>query len=220
MQFDQLNRRKLITLLGGAAAAWPFAAGAQQGERMRRVGMLLAGAAHDLEYASWLSAFTDELQKMGWGEGNNIRIDVRWASGDPSRLPVSAAELAALEPIRTSIEQERMVRSVTEKCVTSSVILKARARHEPNEPRRMRSARVVICSRGEALPRPLPACDAVAPGRRNASPLQERDAVPRISPGMKFARARPVHAGNESGAPRRQYHGSIEPVGGACRQAT
>jgi putative ABC transport system substrate-binding protein len=93
-----MRRREFIGLLGGAMAAWPFAPGAAQGDRMRRVGMLLAGAAQDPEYASWMSAFTDELQKMGWREGNNIRIDVRWTSGDPSRLPVSAAEFAALEP--------------------------------------------------------------------------------------------------------------------------
>jgi putative ABC transport system substrate-binding protein len=74
-----MNRRDFITLIGGAAA-WPLAARAQQPYRMRRVGFLL-GNAEDHEAQSWVAAFREELGKLGWTEGRNIEIDIRWATG-------------------------------------------------------------------------------------------------------------------------------------------
>ena len=81
MRFDQLQRREFITLLGGAAA-WSLAAGAQQGERVRRIGVLMAYAESDPEGQANVAAFREELQKLGWTEGRNIRIDTRWAALD------------------------------------------------------------------------------------------------------------------------------------------
>jgi len=81
------RRREFITLLGGAAAAWPLAAHAQQGERMRRIGVLMGYAESDLEAQAWVAAFREGLQKLGWAEGRNIRIDLRWAAADGLAQP-------------------------------------------------------------------------------------------------------------------------------------
>jgi putative tryptophan/tyrosine transport system substrate-binding protein len=91
-----MERREFITLLGGAAAAWPLAARAQQGERMRRVGVLTYIAADDAEGQARLAAFTQALSQLGWSEGRNLRIDTRWANA--SDVHRHAAELVALAP--------------------------------------------------------------------------------------------------------------------------
>ena len=98
MQFDQLRRRTFITLLGGAALAWPFAARAQQGERVRRIGVLLNLAENDPEGKARLGAFLQGLQQLGWTIGRNVQIEYRWGAGDPDRTRGYAAELAALAP--------------------------------------------------------------------------------------------------------------------------
>ena len=91
-----MKRREFITLLGGAAAAWPLAARAQQGEPMRRIGVLMNLGADDTEGQDRLAAFTQALKQLGWSEGRNLRIDTRWATADDIRR--HAAELAALAP--------------------------------------------------------------------------------------------------------------------------
>src|SRR6516165_3828401 len=73
-------RRQFITLLGGAVAAWPLAARAQQGERMRRIGVLMGWPESDPEARLERAAFVQELQKLGWLDGRNLRIDTRWAN--------------------------------------------------------------------------------------------------------------------------------------------
>jgi hypothetical protein len=74
MQLDQLKRREFISLLGGAAAAWPLAARAQQPERMRRIGVLLPATADDAEFQARVGAFLQGLQQSGWSIGRNVRI--------------------------------------------------------------------------------------------------------------------------------------------------
>ena len=93
-----LHRREFITLLGGAAAAWPLAARAQQGERMRRIGVLMPRAADDPEVQARIAAFLQGLQQLGWTDGRNVRIDYRWAAGDAADIRRYAAELVALAP--------------------------------------------------------------------------------------------------------------------------
>jgi putative ABC transport system substrate-binding protein len=93
-----IGRREFITLLGGAVAAWPVAARAQQSERMRRIGVLMNMAADDPESQARLSAFVQGLQEFGWTVGRNVRIDYRWGEGDAERYRRQAAELFALEP--------------------------------------------------------------------------------------------------------------------------
>jgi putative ABC transport system substrate-binding protein len=93
------TRRSFLSLLGGAAAAWPMEAWAQQqGERVRRVGILLSAAANDPEYPTLLAAFLQELQQLGWTAGPNLRFDIRWGAGDVDNIRKYAAELSALGP--------------------------------------------------------------------------------------------------------------------------
>ena len=93
-----MQRREFITLLGGAAVAWPRAARAQQADRMRRVGVLWSLAADDPEGKARLAAFLQGLQELGWTDGRNVRIDYRWAVTDADRSRTFAAELVALAP--------------------------------------------------------------------------------------------------------------------------
>jgi ABC-type uncharacterized transport system substrate-binding protein len=91
-----MRRREFITFLGGAAAMWPLAARAQQSDRVRRIGVLMASTADDQEFQARLAAFTQALTQLGWSDGQNLRIDIRWATADDIRR--HAAELAALAP--------------------------------------------------------------------------------------------------------------------------
>jgi ABC-type uncharacterized transport system substrate-binding protein len=93
-----MKRRDFITLLGGAAAAWPLVVRAQQPERVRRIGVLMATAADEPESQARLAAFLQGLQQLGWTDGRNVRIDYRWSAGDAARLRKDAAELVTLAP--------------------------------------------------------------------------------------------------------------------------
>jgi putative ABC transport system substrate-binding protein len=92
-----MKRREFITLLGGAAVAWPIAGRAQQIDRMRRIGVLFGGPASDDNQAR-LAAFLQVLQQLGWTEGRNVRIESRWGAGNADDIRKYAAELAALTP--------------------------------------------------------------------------------------------------------------------------
>ena len=94
-----MKRRQFITLLGGAAATWPLAARAQQGERVRRIGVLAADLAeNDPTGIANVSAFTRAFQQLGWIDGRNVRIDVRWAASDIELMRRFAKELVDLQP--------------------------------------------------------------------------------------------------------------------------
>jgi putative ABC transport system substrate-binding protein len=92
-----IGRRHFISVLGGAAAAWPLAARAQQADRMRRIGVLYAGS-DDPDGQARLAAFLQRLQQLGWTDGRNVRIDIRWAAGNAADARKYAAELVALSP--------------------------------------------------------------------------------------------------------------------------
>src|SRR6516164_1071266 len=92
-----MRRREFIAGLGGAAA-WPLAARAQQGDRVRRIGVLTAGDENDPVYKTWVSAFTQALTGLGWNDGRNVRMDVRWGGGDTNRIQALAQELVGLQP--------------------------------------------------------------------------------------------------------------------------
>ncbi len=93
-----MRRREFITALGGAVAAWPLAARAQQPEPIRRVGVLMSTAEDDAESKARIAAFLHSLQQSGWIEGRNVRIDIRWPAGDADRIRGYATELVALAP--------------------------------------------------------------------------------------------------------------------------
>jgi putative ABC transport system substrate-binding protein len=92
-----MRRREFITLLGGATT-WPLAVRAQQGERMRRIGVLLTYAEGDTEARARFAAFQTSLQRLGWAEGRNIQIDLRWATADRNLIQRFAKELVASQP--------------------------------------------------------------------------------------------------------------------------
>jgi putative ABC transport system substrate-binding protein len=92
-----VRRRNFITLLGGAAA-WPMAAWAQQGDRVRRIGVLMGGDENEPEVKLRLSAFTQAVAVLGWTDGRNVRMDVRWGGGDANRMRALAQELVGLQP--------------------------------------------------------------------------------------------------------------------------
>jgi putative ABC transport system substrate-binding protein len=91
-----MKRRDFITLLAGTAAAWPLAAGAQQPDRLRRVGILWGGAESDPDGP--VAVFRAALRELGWTDGRNVRIDVRWTAADPNLIRTYAAELVGLTP--------------------------------------------------------------------------------------------------------------------------
>ena len=93
-----LQRREFITLLGGAAAAWPIAARAQQGERMRRIGIIMPYAEGDTEYGARVRALRQELARLGWTEGANVQFDERWTTDNMDRVRANAASLMASNP--------------------------------------------------------------------------------------------------------------------------
>jgi putative tryptophan/tyrosine transport system substrate-binding protein len=94
---SHIRRRKFLATLGGVAA-WPLAARAQQRERMRHIGVLMNGAATETMPQSYVAAFVQELRQLGWTEGRNLRVDVRWNAGDATLARIYAAQLVGLTP--------------------------------------------------------------------------------------------------------------------------
>jgi putative ABC transport system substrate-binding protein len=94
----RINRRETIALLGGAAATWPLTARAQQGDRVRRIGVLMPNDENDPSSKTSLSAFTQALADLGWTDGRNLRMDLRWGGGDINRIREVAHELVGLRP--------------------------------------------------------------------------------------------------------------------------
>jgi putative ABC transport system substrate-binding protein len=93
-----MRRRDFITLLGGTAFAWPLAARAQQPDRMRLVGVLMGYAENDPAAQSEVATFRGVLAKLGWTEGSNLRIELRWGGGNPDKVRTTAKELVDLLP--------------------------------------------------------------------------------------------------------------------------
>ena len=93
-----MRRRDFMTLVGGAAAGWPLAARAQQSDQMRRIGVLMSFAADDATAQARLTEFLQTLQQLGWMDGRNARIDIRWSASEPERIRRYAAELVAFMP--------------------------------------------------------------------------------------------------------------------------
>jgi putative ABC transport system substrate-binding protein len=93
----EIKRRDFITLLGGAAA-WPLSARAQQDDRVQRIGVLMPRDESDPETKTTVSAFTQALADLGWTDGRNVRMDLRWGRGDTNRIPTLAQELVRLQP--------------------------------------------------------------------------------------------------------------------------
>ena len=93
-----MRRREFITLLGGAAAIWPLKARAQQGEQMRRIGVIVPASSDDAAFQTWIGVFLQALGQLGWSIGSNVRIDTHWATANAAAIRRHAEELAALAP--------------------------------------------------------------------------------------------------------------------------
>ena len=93
-----MRRRAFVTLLGGAAVAWPLVARAQQSQRLKRIAVLMANPVTDARYQSLIATFRQRLQELGWDERNNVQVDYRWAAEDPDSIRVYARELVGLRP--------------------------------------------------------------------------------------------------------------------------
>src|SRR5262245_64328753 len=113
-----MTRREFITLLGGAAATWPLAARSQQGERVRRIGLLM-GLADDREGQARVTGLKQGLQELGWIEGRNIQIETRFGEADAGRIRAHAAELMALAPEMIVANTTPVIRAVRQ--ATSSI---------------------------------------------------------------------------------------------------
>jgi putative ABC transport system substrate-binding protein len=111
-----------MALLGGAAAAWPLAASAQQGGRMRRVGVLIQFPENDLDGQARIAAFREELQKLGWSIGGNLQIDYRWAASNEERARSAAAELLELTPDVISANSTLPLRAVQQATRTIPIV--------------------------------------------------------------------------------------------------
>ena len=91
-----MRRRDFIKAIAGSAAAWPLAAHAQQPDRTRLIGVLIGFAESDPSAQSWFAAFRAALAKLGWTEGSNLRIELRWGAADPNKIGTLAKELVDL----------------------------------------------------------------------------------------------------------------------------
>jgi hypothetical protein len=100
-----MRRREAMALLG-AVAAWPLSAGAQQPERMRRIGVLIPYSENDAQAQAEVAAFRGELQQLGWIEGRNVAFEGRWAAGDVARISALAKELVKLQDAARSLDLE------------------------------------------------------------------------------------------------------------------
>ena len=92
-----IGRREFIAGFGGVAS-WPLAAAAQQGDRVRRIGVLVSGDENDPAYKPRISAFTQALAVLGWTDGHNVRMDLHWSGDDAIRMRALAQELVGLKP--------------------------------------------------------------------------------------------------------------------------
>jgi putative ABC transport system substrate-binding protein len=116
-----MKRREFVTLLGGAAA-WPLTVRAQRPERMRRIGMLLNLAASDQDARLWIATLRQQLERSGWSEGRNLRIEIRFAAGDLGRLREHAAELVNLQPDALFADSTPMIAALQQTTGTIPII--------------------------------------------------------------------------------------------------
>jgi putative ABC transport system substrate-binding protein len=108
---SHLKRREFIGLIGGAVAAWPLAAHAQQPERIRRIGILI-GTGNDAQGQSWMAAFQDQLEQLGWVEGQNARIELVWGGADINHIRSSAAKMVGSNPDVIFVYSVRVLNAV------------------------------------------------------------------------------------------------------------
>ena len=125
MHLDQLKRREFITFLGGAAVAWPLAAASQQAERPRRIGVLSNIAESDPQMKARFGAFLQGLEKLGWVNGRNLRIDARFGAVSAEQIAVSAKDLLAQQPDVILASAPHVVRTLQQSTRTIPIVFVA-----------------------------------------------------------------------------------------------
>jgi putative ABC transport system substrate-binding protein len=120
-----MKRREFMTLLGGAAVAWPVAARALQAERMRRIGVLISGTETDPDMQARGAAFRQALEKLGWFEGSNVRFDTRFATSDPTRFLPMVKEMIASQPDVIAVQGTPMSVALRRETRTIPVVFNA-----------------------------------------------------------------------------------------------
>src|SRR5215470_8638562 len=125
----RMRRRELITLLGGAAAAWPLSVRTQPRERVRQIGILMPFPKGDAEVQTWVQAFRQELARLGWSEGGNVQFEERWSTDNMELLRTDAANLVALNPDIIVTAGDRVIPIVTK--LTRSIPIVVTATSDP-----------------------------------------------------------------------------------------
>jgi putative tryptophan/tyrosine transport system substrate-binding protein len=120
---SDMRRREFITLLGGAAAGWPLTARAQNSDRLRRVGVLMAFTESDAEIRARVTAFRQELRKLGWAEGSNLTIEERWPADNMDRVRADAAELVELKPDAILVAGRRAISALQQATRSVPVVI-------------------------------------------------------------------------------------------------
>src|SRR5215510_12375552 len=118
-----MKRREFITLLGGAVAAWPLAARAEQHERIRRIGILMPYAPTDMEVQARVRAFREELRKRGWAKGVNVYFNERWTTENMDLIRAAAANLAELAPDAILAVGGRVIPILMQATVTVPIVV-------------------------------------------------------------------------------------------------
>ena len=121
-----MKRREFIALISGAIAAWPLAAGAQQPQQMRRIGMLMTTREDDVEGQARLALLRQGLKELGWTEGRNINVDYRWTGGDAARAKTDAAELVSQKPDLIIANSTQSLAAVRDETSTIPIVFSSR----------------------------------------------------------------------------------------------
>jgi putative tryptophan/tyrosine transport system substrate-binding protein len=116
------SRRQFITLLGGATAAWPLAARAQQPRSVRRIAMLMGLAENDPEGQQWVQTFLQTLRGLGWRSDTNLQIDLRWGANNPDRMRTFAKELVELHPDLINVTSTPATAAILQETQTIPVV--------------------------------------------------------------------------------------------------
>ena len=140
-----MRRREFITIVGGAMVAWPLAARAQQSDQVRRIGVLMS-AASETDQQAGVTVFLEVLHQLGWIDGHNVRVEIRWARGDPAEARRGAEELVALPADVIMVTGQLGLEALLQEGLRTDIPLRAPARVEIIEEFRLGCERFLTAS--------------------------------------------------------------------------
>ena len=151
-----MRRREFLSLVGGTVVVWPLTARAQQTERMRRIGGLIAFAENDPEQRARNTAFLNRLEELGWKDGRNLRIDYRFSEGDPERMRAHARELVALSPDLILVQTNPALTALLQTTSTRDALANRPAKSLP-------AKAFAVCHTGSAVGKVAPVAHPAPP---------------------------------------------------------